>query len=419
MMCLNYEIPDAASSSKKSTMTESNRDQLLSLKVMRLARPKFHEKVCVPVDPLDPFSTLIETAMCKVTGEENAEFPVGKFLMAPQMFDNIYLGETFSFYVSVLNESSQKCYDVCVKADLQTTSQRVSLNCRLQDANAELEPDKFLGQVVSHEIKETGQHILVCAVNYKTQDGEKMYFRKFFKFPVTKPIDVRTKFYNAENNDVYLEAQIQNTCSVPMILEKVELDPSEFYTCSEIKPPETEDSRGSYCSAKFLSPKDVRQYLYCLTPKTGEHSLNYYRGVTSIGKLDMCWRTSMGERGRLQTSPLQRMAPGYGDLRLTVERVPATVKIHQTFQIICKIHNCSERPLDLSLHLDNNLQPAMVFCCTSGLNLGQLLPNNSLEFTLELLPTQLGLQNISGLRVTDTFLRRTYEHDEIAQVFVQ
>lgn len=39
---------------------------------------------------------------------------------------------------------------------------------------------------------------LVCAVNYKSSADEKMYFRKFFKFPVTKPIDVRTKFYNAE-----------------------------------------------------------------------------------------------------------------------------------------------------------------------------------------------------------------------------
>lgn len=33
--------------------------------------------------------------------------------------------------------------------------------------------------------------------------------------------------------------------------------------------------------------------------------------------------------------------------------------------------------------------------------------------------TLLGLlQSISGLRLTDTFLNRTYEHDEIAQVFV-
>lgn len=126
----------------------------------------------------------------------------------------------------------------------------------------------------------------------------------------------------------------------------------------------------------------------------------------------------MGERGRLQTSALQRMAPGYGDLRLTVEKIPATAKIRQTFEVVCRLHNCSERSLDLVLTLDGSLQPALVFCTASGVQLGQLPPNNTVDFTLELLPITPGLQPISGIRVSDTFLKRTYEHDDIAQVFV-
>ena len=35
-------------------------------------------------------------------------------------------------------------------------------------------------------------------------------FRKFFKFQVVKPLDVKTKFYNTENDEVYLEAQVNN-----------------------------------------------------------------------------------------------------------------------------------------------------------------------------------------------------------------
>lgn len=42
-----------------------------------------------------------------------------------------------------------------------------------------------------------------------------------------------------QNNDVYLEAQIQNTAQVPMVLEKVTLEPSDFYISSEISLPET------------------------------------------------------------------------------------------------------------------------------------------------------------------------------------
>ena len=39
-------------------------------------------------------------------------------------------------------------------------------------------------QVLGHEVKELGTHILVCEVTYTTAQGEKLNFRKFFKFQV-------------------------------------------------------------------------------------------------------------------------------------------------------------------------------------------------------------------------------------------
>ncbi|KHJ75940.1 hypothetical protein OESDEN_24441, partial [Oesophagostomum dentatum] len=87
------------------------------------------------------------------------------------------------------------------QCELQTNSQRVSLTSNVQDVV--LEPSKSSGHIITHEVKEIGQHILICSVNYKTSSDEKMYFRKFFKFPVGKPIDVKTKFYNAEVNFVF------------------------------------------------------------------------------------------------------------------------------------------------------------------------------------------------------------------------
>lgn len=301
--------------------------------------------------------------------------------------------------------------DVSIKADLQTSSQRVNLPSKYSEGISELGPEGSIGDVISHEVKEIGQHILVCAVSYTTPVGEKMYFRKFFKFPVSKPLDVRTKFYNAESDDVYLEAQIQNTIHVPMVLERITLEPSDLYTSVELKPPSSSNEQ------RYLSPQDTRQFLYCLSPKSDLPSKSY-RGVTAIGKLDMVWRTSLGERGRLQTSQLQRMAPGYGDLRLTVEEVPSTVKSQEVFQIVCRLHNCCDRSLDLFLELEQSLQPNLVWCSTSGRHLGEVKANSTRDVALKLLPVCTGLQAISGIRLTDTFLKRTYEHDEIAQVFV-
>lgn len=39
---------------------------------------------------------------------------------------------------------------------------------------------------------------LVCEVSYTAPTQTQLSFRKFFKFQVLKPLDVKTKFYNAE-----------------------------------------------------------------------------------------------------------------------------------------------------------------------------------------------------------------------------
>ena len=63
-----------------------------------------------------------------------------------------------------------------------------------------------------------------------TAGAQPLSFRKFFKFQVVKPLDVKTKFYNDENDEVYLEAQIQNLTAGPICLEKVALESSHLFT---------------------------------------------------------------------------------------------------------------------------------------------------------------------------------------------
>jgi hypothetical protein len=49
----------------------------------------------------------------------------------------------------------------------------------------------------------------------------------------------------------------------------------------------------------------------------------------------------MGDRGRLQTSQLQRMAPNHGDVRFNVDTIPSIVRINQAFKLTCCIINNS------------------------------------------------------------------------------
>lgn len=100
---------------------------------------------------------------------------------------------------------------------------------------------------------------MVCEVSYTNQIGPPLSFRKYFKFQVVKPLDVKTKFYNAEvifkyltifklhvliqslfcymfsqyflkSDEVYLEAQIQNLTAGPICLEKVALESSHLFS---------------------------------------------------------------------------------------------------------------------------------------------------------------------------------------------
>lgn len=67
-------------------------------------------------------------------------------------------------------------------------------------------------------------------------------------------------------------------------------------------------SESTFGKMSYLQPLDTRQYLYCLKPKPEfAEKAGVIKGVTVIGKLDIVWKTNLGERGRLQTSQLQRM----------------------------------------------------------------------------------------------------------------
>lgn len=52
------------------------------------------------------------------------------------------------------------------------------------------------------------------------------------------------------------------------------------------------------------------------------------------------------------------------------------------------------------------------------MQLGSIDPEKTKEFTLTVFPVKLGLVSITQLQLTDMFLKRTYEFEDIVQVFV-
>ncbi|XP_039288736.1 trafficking protein particle complex subunit 13 isoform X2 [Nilaparvata lugens] len=397
-------------------------DHLLALKVMRLTRPTLSSPAIVTTDssdlPANLLNNHLKSNVATVAGLET--IAAGQFLLLPQSFGNIYLGETFSSYICVHNASSQAAKDVTLKADLQTNSLRIPLCGNQADLTArDLDPGQTLDEVIHHEVKEVGTHILVCEVTYSplTLTSNRTSFRKFFKFQVLKPLDVKTKLYTAESDEVYLEAQVQNITLGPISLEKVALESSHLFTVNALNTKPDPDASSVFGDVNVVPQGACHQFLYCLLPQPqliGDQRL--LSGATNIGKLDIVWRSNLGERGRLQTSQLQRIVPDYKDIRLSIQELPNLVTIEQQFEFRCKIVNTSDRLMDLVL----GLEPCngLAWCSVSGKQMGKLEPGNSLQLSLSVVPLNTGLQAISGIRLKDVSLKRTYDYDDLAQVFV-
>lgn len=122
----------------------------------------------------------------------------GQMLMLPAAFGAIQLGETFSCCLAVNNETGEGVDAVSLKVEMQTATNKTTLTETGGGDYSVLAKDT-LQTVVSHEIRELGQHVLACNVSYRwpgrplspgtlinmDNDSSLQYFRKFYKFNVS------------------------------------------------------------------------------------------------------------------------------------------------------------------------------------------------------------------------------------------
>jgi len=411
-------------------MTDPGKERVehcLALKVMRLTRPTLGTSTIVQAGERDGDQGLLNGALIKDVNtafRQSALLP-GQLLVLPQSFGNIYLGETFSSYVCVHNDSTEVCGNVTVRADLQTASQRINLVPGTNPDTAlhsrdQLPPGSTIDQVLHHEVKELGTHILVCEVSYNSSKSnaasDKLSFRKFFKFQVMKPLDVKTKFYNAESDEVFLEAQVQNITQATITLDRVTLEPSHTFTVTSLAPSE-DVGEGVVGRGHCLQVGDSWQYLFCLKPRP-EHNNKSLKQVTAIGKLDMVWRTQLCDRGRLQTSQLQRMAPSAAEVRLSFLTAPSFALMDHPLPLVLRLENNCERTVELDLSLCSPASGLLTWCGVTQRGLGLLEPGGSTEVTVEVVMHKTGLHSIQGISCTDTLLKRTYTFNDQCQIFV-
>lgn len=167
-------------------------------------------------------------SLCVASGHgPKQDFAISQYLLLPDSFGDIYFGELFAAYVSVVNGVQDVSFSqVSLAVRLQTAkathdlfdsraaNNEISGHCSLLEANSSLD------MVVQHSLSELGPHTLRVSVSYMDKANEVKTFKKFYRFNVLNPLQISYKCFDL--NDQYLiQTQIVNSTKSMIYLEKV------------------------------------------------------------------------------------------------------------------------------------------------------------------------------------------------------
>ncbi|CAF0748720.1 unnamed protein product [Didymodactylos carnosus] len=397
---------------------------------MRLSKPALYQSTPVYCESADLCSTAFNTGQSLDVSLSNgiSHSALSNILVLPYSFGNVFLGETFSSIVALHNQSDQTLHDC---TDIQTATQRISLNTvENLESKQDLAPDQSVCRILQHEVKELGNHSLVCTVTCIDGNGEKCNLKKVFKLQVGKPIELKTRFVpGIEHDEVFVVAEIQNQTPTTLFMVSVDLDPTLAYTATNLNDLNNKKrSENSLAESwRFLRSTEVRQYMFHLKPRANV-SFEQQHSVTTLGKLDIIWISGLGEKGRLQTNQLPKPQAlvattnlsNLPDLRLQLVEGNGHCSVEQSQHLRVNILNCTERSMNLSLSFDHQFSKKEGFLWTGVIsgNVGKLDAHQLIEIHLNLVPLTSGLKRIGGLKLTDSYMRHTYDLEEFHTLFV-
>ncbi|KAK7400554.1 hypothetical protein VNO78_11764 [Psophocarpus tetragonolobus] len=425
----------------------------LAFRVMRLCRPSFNVDPPLRLDPTDlfvgedlfddPAATTLSLSSSSSSAAYDSSDPnyrnrfllhhfsdamgLSGLLVLPQSFGAIYLGETFCSYISINNSSNFEVREIIIKAEIQTERQRILL---LDTSKSPVESIRAGGRydfIVEHDVKELGPHTLVCTALYNDADGERKYLPQFFKFIVANPLSVRTKV-RVIKETTFLEACIENHTKSNLFMDQVDFEPAHYYSATILKGDGHNSVKDSPTRETFKPPILIRSgggiynYLYQLKISSDASGQTKVEGSNVLGKLQITWRTNLGEPGRLQTQQILGTPATKKEIDLQVVEVPSIINVQNPFMIKLNLTNQTDKelgPFEVSLSQNGSYGERVIMI--NGLQSMVLSPVQALgstDFHLNLIATKSGIQRISGITVFDTREKKSYQPLPDLEIFV-
>ncbi|KAK1290376.1 hypothetical protein QJS10_CPB18g01475 [Acorus calamus] len=417
---------------------------------MRLCRPSFQPDPPLRLHPLDLIAG--EDLPLHVTSDDEEESQVASsrdpdfsfrsrfhlqnpidamalsgLLILPQAFGAIYLGETFCSYISINNSSNYEARDIVIKAEIQTERQRMLL---FDTSNSPVESIRAGGRydfIIEHDVKELGPHTLVCSALYNDGDSERKYLPQFFKFVVANPLSVRTKVRSVKGS-TFLETCIENHTKSNLLMDQVEFEPAPNWTSIMLTADENLSETDSKARKVFRPPVIIKagggihNFLYQLCSSLNESSPMKVEGSNVLGKLQITWRTNLGEPGRLQTQQILGSPIVQKNIHSRVVEVPSVIIMHVPFSVHFSLTNQTDRKRGpFEVHLSENESNEDRAVMVNGIQTLVLPPVEALgstKLSLNMVATKLGVQKISGITVFDVQEKNICDSLPDVEIFV-
>jgi hypothetical protein len=288
--------------SRGQTGESSTESAVPTLRVMRLQSPELHQPTAGSLES----RSLLNTALC-----------------LPDSLA-VYVGETFTAYLGVLNVSTNfPIRRLTVAAQLQTPSTRWQLPSQLDGGNmaggVEVAPGLGVDSIVSHAIEEPGQHILRVEVGYMTTDGGSKTFRKFYRFQVSNPLSVKELTVRAGDSSAFVSISVEynhnnenDDASDALVISSADFTPADGFSAelvgggsaTKVKGGERKTAVELFDGCGRLQAGSCFRYLFRVETSSEEAKLRGIAAGDLLGKAVFTWRKAMGETGRIASSPI-------------------------------------------------------------------------------------------------------------------
>lgn len=252
--------------------------------------------------------------------------------------------------------------------------------------------------------------------------AETRSFRKIFKFPVSNPLSMRSVKVYTFQESFFVHLELQNLTEHPMYVESVKLDPSFGYSMIDHS---THNSGASY--DHLMMKNEVRRMLFQLAPKEKSKVVQpatpnkqQSNAAAALGKIELLWRTPMGESGQLVTNQINHKALPKPDIELEFLGLKKDfIFVQEPFEIACKVWNRSQQELELQVQFNSEKMFPLAVHGRSFYNLSKIEPGGSKAFSLVLFAVQPGIQAFGGgIVIKQVGAEKQWAVGELTQIVV-